>query len=154
MTTSRGFVRHITGSFFYLTFGALALSAAPQLRLSTTAVGPLSVGVGANAAAQSINAFNLGDGSLNMSVSSSASWLSASIGASTNCPAGPVPTCLPISVSLSTNSLAIGTYTESITLTDPNAIDSPQTITVTVQIVGPPSTVDLYVSPNNGASTA
>jgi uncharacterized protein (TIGR03437 family) len=153
MTTSRGFVRHITGSIFFLTFGALALSAAPQLRLSTTAVGPLSVGVGANAAAQSINAFNLGDGSLNMSVSSSASWLSASIGASTNCPAGPVPTCLPISISLSTNNLAIGTYTESITLTDPNAIDSPQTITVTVQIVGPPSSVDLYVSPNNGAST-
>jgi uncharacterized protein (TIGR03437 family) len=147
-----GFVRLNFCSIVLVSISAATLSAAPQLRLSTTAVGPLYVEVGASAPAQTINAFNIGDGSLNLSISSSASWLSGSLGALTNCTGGPVTSCIPIRVAMSTASLAVGTYTESLTVTDPNAVDSPQNITVTVQVNGAPTSVDLYVTPNNGPS--
>ena len=37
-------------------------------------------------------------------------------------------------------------------MTDPNAIDSPQTVTVTVQVNGAPTSLDLYVTPSSGPS--
>lgn len=153
-TFSKGFVRNSISTFFLLGISAATLMAAPQLRLSTTAVGPVYVENGAAARPQTVNAFNTGDGSLNLTVTSSATWLSGSVGAATTCPNGPVSVCIPITINLATAGLSIGSYTESLTVTDPNAIDSPQTITVTVQVNGAPGTVDLYVTPNNGASTA
>ena len=45
--------------------------AAPQLRLSQTAVGPLSVATGNNAPAVAVDAVNAGDGNLNLAVTSS-----------------------------------------------------------------------------------
>lgn len=150
LTTSTGLVRPNFCSFLFVVFSAATLTAAPQLRLSSTAIGPVYVESGSNAPAQTVNAFNIGDGSLNLSITSSASWLSGSSGAVTNCSGGPVTTCIPIQVAVATNTLAIGTYTESLTLTDPNAIDSPQTITVTVQVNGAPTSVNLYVTPSGG----
>jgi uncharacterized protein (TIGR03437 family) len=147
---STGFVRHRIYKTFLFCFSAATLAAAPQLRLSTSAVGPIYVMNGASVSAQTVNVFNIGDGSLNLSVTSSASWLTGSLGASTNCISGPAPTCLPLRVSVNTASLAVGTYTEALTLTDPNAVDSPQSVTVTVQVNGAPSGVDLYVTPNDG----
>lgn len=148
--TSTGFVRHNICSIFLICFSAATLSAAPQLRLSTSAVGPLYVESGGSVSTQTINVFNTGDGALNLSVASSASWLSGSLAPSTNCSGGPVATCFPFRISVNSASLPIGTYTEALTLTDPNAIDSPQSVTVTVQINGAPSTVDLYVTPSDG----
>lgn len=131
------------------------LFATPQLRLSSLTVGPVYVEAGGTPALQIVNAFNIGDGSLNLTASASASWLSPIVGAATTCPNGPVAACIPISITLSTAAMTPGTYTESVTLNDPNAIDSPQTVTVTVQVNGAPtSTIDFYVTPNNGASTA
>jgi hypothetical protein len=75
----------------------LYLSAAPRLVLSTAVVGP----------------------------SASASWLSATIGASQACTTRS-GNCLPVNIALNTGSLALGAYTESVTLTNPNAVDSPQ----------------------------
>lgn len=149
-TGSMGFVRPNICSIFLVCFSAATLSAAPQLRLSTTAVGPIYVESGASAPAQSINAFNIGDGSLNLSVTSSASWLSGSLGAATTCTGGPVSPCIPVNITVTTTSLAIGTYTEALTLTDPNAIDSPQSVTVTVQVNGAPTSANLYVTPAGG----
>src|SRR5580693_9077894 len=123
-TNVRGFVRPYF-CILFVTMSAATLTAAPQLRLSTTAIGPVYVESGASASAQTVNAFNIGDGSLNLSIASSASWLSGSLGTLANCSGGPVTTCIPINVNMATASLPIGTYTESLTLTDPNAIDSP-----------------------------
>lgn len=123
-----------------------ALSAAPRLVLSTVAVGPVYVGVGANGATQTVEAYNAGDGSLNLTPSASASWLSASIGAARACTTR-AGTCLPVNIALNTSSLALGTYTESITLSDPNSVDTPQQIFVTVGIVGVPSSLSYYVTP-------
>ena len=128
---------------------AVTSFAAPQLRLSTAAV-VLYVEQGDNPPAQTLNAFNIGDGSLNLSITSSASWLSASPGALATCTGGPVTACIPIRIAVSTANLAVGTYTESLTITGPNAIDSPQNVTVTVQVNGAPSAVDLYVTPPGG----
>lgn len=133
---------------------SLTLIAAPQLRLSSTSLGPIYVEAGSNGPAQLINAFNTGDGSLNLVATSSASWLSGSIGQPTMCANGPVAACLPINIALNTAGLAIGTYTEYVTLSDANATDAPQAIPVTVQVDGAPTNTDFYVTPNTGASTA
>ncbi len=155
-TNSMGLVRpnfrSMYRSVLFVCFSAATLAAAPQLRLSTTAVGPVYVESGANAPAQpAVNAFNIGDGSLNLSITSSATWLSGSLGAATTCTGGPVSPCIPVQIALATSGLAIGTYTESLTLTDPNAVDSPQSVTVTVQVNGAPTNaIDLYVTPSTG----
>ena len=47
-------------------------SAAPELRLAQTAVGPISVAVGANGPSQSVDASNAGNGSLSLPAGSSA----------------------------------------------------------------------------------
>ena len=142
-------------SILFVCLSAVTLSAAPQLRLSANTIGPIYVESGANGPAQIINAFNLGDGALNLAVtSSSASWLSGSVGQPMTCSGGPVPACIPINISLNTASLGVGNYSESFTLNDPNAIDSPQIVTVQLQVNGAPSSANLYVTPNNGASTA
>ena len=149
-TTLRGYLRPDICSILFVTFSAASLTAAPQLRLSTTAIGPVYVESGGSAATQTVNAFNIGDGSLNLTVASSATWLSASVGSLANCPSGAVTSCNPIRVSMTTTGLPIGTYTESLTVSDPNAIDSPQNISVTVQVNGAPNSVDLYVTPSTG----
>jgi uncharacterized protein (TIGR03437 family) len=125
-----------------------ALFAAPRLVLSTTSITVASpVAPGSNGPSQTAEAKNAGDGSLNLTATSSASWLSATIGA-----AGPCKvltgTCNQINISLSTAALAAGTYTEFLTLADPNAVDSPQQIAVTVTVAGVPSSVTLYANPS------
>ena len=136
-------------SIVFVCLSSVTLTAAPQLRLSATSVGPLYVENGANAFSQTINAFNLGDGSLNLAVtSSSASWLSGSVGQPATCSGGPVPACIPINISRNTAGLAIGNYSESLILNDPNAIDAPQIVTVLVQVDGAPTSADFYVAPN------
>ena len=151
-TSAKGFVCPNICGILLVCFSAATLTAAPQLRLSTTAVGPVYVESGASVPAQTINAFNIGDGSLNLSISSSATWLSGTIGTATTCTGGPVTPCIPIRIAAATTGLAIGTYTESITVNDPNAVDSPQNITVTVQVNGAPGNVELYVTPSTGPS--
>ena len=52
-----------------------------------------------------------------------------------NCTGGPVTTCIPLRITANTAGLPIGTYTESLTLTDPNGGGvyghaSPSTITL------------------------
>ncbi|WP_031498912.1 hypothetical protein [Bryobacter aggregatus] len=121
-----------------------------QLRLSDTALGPISIATGSNGTAQTIEAYNAGTGNLALSFSSNATWLSASAGASRACQiAVQQSSCTPITISLATASLAKGSYTGAITVKDPSAVDAPQTVTVTVQVGGGvPDTVFLYVAPN------
>ncbi len=147
-------MRRLSSSIYIVCFCTGSLFAAPQLRLSTNSIGPIVIENGANPSPVTINAFNLGDGSMSLSAAGSVSWVNATIGALTTCSVGPAPACLPIQVSLNTAGLALGSYTETLTVMDPNAIDSPQIVTVTVQVIGAPASAQFYVTPNQGASTA
>ncbi|MBI5085930.1 MAG: hypothetical protein HZB13_15200 [Acidobacteria bacterium] len=112
-----------------------SVSAAPKLRLTNAAIGPVSIATGANGPQQVLDAYNAGDGDLSLTATSSVPWISASAGEPGNCSlrAG---LCTPIRFGLETASLARGTYTGLVTVSDPNALDAPQTVTVTVQIGG------------------
>lgn len=138
---------------FLFTLGAALLNAAPKLRLTQTAVGPIIVAQGLNgpAIAQTPYAYNAGDGALNLTVTSSETWLAPTLGPPTFCQNG--PGCIPIRIGLPTSSLARGSYSGFITLSDPNALDSQQTISVIVLIGGGvPDQLTLYSSPNGTAS--
>ena len=132
-----------------------AAYAQAKLRLTDVALGPISVATAANGAPQSIEAFNTGTGSLSLTFASNATWLTASAGASRPCQiAVQQPSCIPITVSLNSATLARGTYTGAITVRDPNAIDAPQTISVTIQVGGGiPDTIFLFTPPNGGTDS-
>ncbi len=127
------------------------LSAAPVLRLVTSAVGPVSISTGSAGPEQTVEAYNAGDGNLQLQVSASAPWINAAVGAARPC-SSQSGNCLPIRINLPTGSLSKGIYTGVVTVSDPNAVDAPQTITVTVQIGGGvPDKVDLYVPPDGSS---
>jgi len=121
---------------------AAALYATPQLRLSTTTVGPLNIAVGQNGTTQTVSTTNIGDGTLALSAAANVSWLAASV-VGTN-----------VQIALNTSTLAQGIATGLVTVTAANAIDSPQTVAVTVQMGGGvPNSISFYMSPGGAAST-
>jgi len=121
----------------------VALYATPQLRLSTSAIGPLNIAVGSNGATQSVTTSNIGDGSaLSLSASANVSWITASIAGAN------------VQIALNTSTLTQGTATGIVTVTAAGAIDSPQTIVVTVMMGGGvPNSLNLYLPPGGGTST-
>ncbi len=132
--------------------GVMCLQAAPKLRLSNTVIGPLSVAVGQNGPQQVVEAYNAGDGALNLTVSAIEDWLAPAVGAPRPCTTRQ-GACIPINVTLNTAGLQRGTYTGFVEVTDPNAVDTPQTIAVTVQMGGGvPDRVDFAVPPNGSDS--
>jgi len=140
------------GLLFLILAPASFLSAAPRLALTQTAFS-VSVAAGANGPTQTLDAANIGDGALSLQTSSSVTWLAASLGAQHSC-ALPGP-CTPVQIALQTSSLAKGTFTGTVTITDPNAIDAPQFVTVTVQIGGGvPDKLEFFVPPGGSASSA
>lgn len=126
-----------------------------KLRLTDTSLGPISVATGSNGTTQTVEAYNLGSGSLTLTFASNSTWLSASTGAVRPCQiAVQQASCTPLNIALNTATLTAGSYTGIITVRDPNAIDAPQTISVTVQIGGGvPNTVFLYTPPNGGSDS-
>ena len=125
----------------------------PILRLTTAAIGPLSVPLGSDGPEQTLEAFSVGEGSLELSVSSNAPWLTATVGAARAC-ANRSGSCLPITIRLRTAALPRGTHTAALTVSDPRAWDAPQTVTVTVQMGGGvPDRADLFVAPNGSADS-
>ncbi len=136
-------------------FNLTAVSqAASQLRLVSSTVGPVSVAQGSNAATQTVEAYNTGSGSLNLSLSSSVSWITATVGTARACTSTRVSqSCLPLNLALNTQSLPAGAATGIVTVSDPNAVDAPQTITVTVEVGGSvPASHTFFVPPNGSAS--
>jgi uncharacterized protein (TIGR03437 family) len=126
------------------------LYATPTLRMVGATVGPVNVASGGTATTQVIEAYNIGDGSLSLSLTSSATWITPALGASHACTTTfDARTCIPIQLALNTSGLPTGMSTGIVTVTDPNALDSPQTITVTVRV----GAIDLYV-PANGSRDA
>jgi uncharacterized protein (TIGR03437 family) len=131
------------------------LAASPKLRLSASTVGPVSIAQGGTGATQTVEAFNIGDSSLSLSLSASASWIGAAAGAQRACATAAAidaraNLCTPLQLALNTSGLPAGITTGIVTVSDPNAVDAPQTITVTVQIGGAvPASVDLLVAPGS-----
>jgi uncharacterized protein (TIGR03437 family) len=127
------------------------LSATPRLNLIQTSL-TVSVPTGTNGPNYSLDTFNIGSGTLSLQASSSVPWLVPTVGTSQVC--GLRGGCYPVSIAFQTASLAAGTYTGVITLSDPNAIDSPQYITVTAQVGGDvPSNLTFYLAPGGVTST-
>ena len=129
---------------------AACLSAAPRLRLDGTALGPYSVAVGADGPQQTVKVSNIGDGAFNFTVTSSAAWLTGTYQAAATCTS---VDCGTIAITLATSTLTRGSYTGILTVTDPSAIDVPQTITVTVNMGGTvPDSLKLYAPPGGSAT--
>ena len=84
-----------------------SLIAAPKLRLVTTTVGPITVAAGSSGPAQTVEAYNAGDGALSLSVASSAAWLGASVGAPRAC-SSQAGSCIPLQFALNTAALPAG----------------------------------------------
>ena len=140
---------------------ASVAQAAPRLSLSHATVGTTVIGEGSGlintlpgqaGPTQTVQAYNVGDGSLALTATSSASWLSATVGAKATCAQGPGG-CHAISIALNTATLAAGIYTEFITLTDPNAVDSPQEIAVTVNTTGVQASITAWTTPYGGTDS-
>jgi uncharacterized protein (TIGR03437 family) len=122
--------------------GAAALYATPQLRLSTSTLGPLNIAVGQNGVTQTVSTTNVGDGTLVLSASANVPWITANIAGSN------------VQIALSTSTLTQGIAIGLVTVTAANAIDSPQTVAVTVQMGGGvPNSINFYMPPGGAAST-
>jgi uncharacterized protein (TIGR03437 family) len=122
------------------------LFAQPRLRLSSTTVGPVSVTAGAANTSSVIEAFNSGTGTLNLTATANATWLSPQVGPSRSCTTR-TGSCIPITMAI-TAPAAAGVQTAVVTVSDPAAWDAPQTITVTIQVGGGiPDSIQLFVPP-------
>lgn len=84
---------------------------------------------GTSPSSQTLTVSNVGSGSFNWSVTSSDPWLTVSSpsGASNS----------SVTVQINSSSLAVGTYTSSLTFTASGALNSPQTIPVTLNLSAP-----------------
>ena len=147
-----------TKKLFILIVASSPLLAVPRLRLSSTVVGPVTVAQGANAAAPDLEAYSVADReataeteNLRLTFSSTVPWVSAVASTPRAClrRAG---LCIPVRLGFSTQSLQAGQYSGSVLVADPNAIDAPQRILVTVSVGSTlPDRINFYVPPN-GAS--
>lgn len=139
--------------FVAFALGAVAWGA-PKLRLSTATVGPVSIAASSTNATQIVEAFNTGDGALNLRLSSTAAWLTPQLGTARACTPPRTGNCLPITMSINSTGVT-GTQTALVTVSDPNAWDAPQTITVTIQVGGAlPDSLVLHVPPGGRAERA
>jgi uncharacterized protein (TIGR03437 family) len=133
-------------SLGFLLLSNTVLQAAPILRLSTATIGPVVLGTAGVTNTQTVEAFNAGDGSLNLAVTSSVPWVTTSLGQSRQCRTiitAVGQTCSTIQVNINTTGLPQGVSTGILTVSDPNAVDAPQTVTVTVRI----GTLNVDVAP-------
>ncbi|HPD32420.1 MAG TPA: hypothetical protein PLL20_20700 [Phycisphaerae bacterium] len=108
---------------------------APAISLSPTTLSP-SCTQGSNASNQTFTVTNSGIGTLSYTISDNQAWLSCTPTSGTS--AGEADT---ITVSYSTSGLSAGTYNATITVSDPNASNNPQTIAVTLTVNPPATTV-------------
>jgi uncharacterized protein (TIGR03437 family) len=131
--------------WFVLAFLCAPAMAAPMLRLSTSAL----VWLPGGRATQTVCASNAGDGTLATSVSvpSGVKWLTVSVGALQPC-LSYLEQSVSIQFTIGVSSLPRGTYTASVTVSDPHAIDAPQVVTATAQVGGgDPIAIDQYIAP-------
>jgi uncharacterized protein (TIGR03437 family) len=110
----------------------------------------IPVAAGSNGPTLSVDTENSGTGALNLQLSSSVPWLVPTLGKEHGCF---FSRCTPVMIALNTSSLANGNYTGTVTVADPDALDAPQRITITVAVGGDlPDQLQFYLSPGNSSS--
>jgi hypothetical protein len=102
--------------------------AQPTIARSPAALAP-SCNAGSNATSQSFTVQNTGAGTLSYSISVNQTWLAVT--PTTGTSTGDIDT---ITVNYATTALTAGTYNATITITDANATNNPQTIAVTLTV--------------------
>lgn len=119
----------------------------PTISLSPTSLTFSAVQGGANPAPQTVTITNSGPlgSTLNWSATDDAAWLSLSP-TSGSLASG---ASQPMTVSVDISGLGPGTYSATITVSDPNATNSPQTVGVTLVVT--PAAVTVYLHPNAGS---
>jgi hypothetical protein len=138
--------------FFIALYSPMTLTVAgiPQASISwSPSVLSASTVVGGNAPAQSFNVWNSGGGTLSYSITVDQSWLSCFPASGTS--TGEHDS---ITVSYSTASLSLGTYSATVTISDPGADNSPQTVPVTLTVTSfPQAIVELNFEEGEGTAT-
>ncbi len=122
-------------------------SRGPILSVSGLSLSFSAQGGGSSPNSQSVQITNIGTGTLFFTASQSQSWLIVYP------PSGSAPATLTAGINV--NGLKPGTYTDSITVTGQGAQNSPQTISVTLSVTGPPTseaTGNVVVHTANGIS--
>jgi hypothetical protein len=116
---------------------SLALSPpAPKIGTNPTSLSFTGTEGGANPTVQPINITNTGKGTLSWTASENVPWLTLSPASGTT-----TTEMDTIQVSVNAAGLTTNTYTSTITLTDPTAANSPQSIPVTLALTAPQSTL-------------
>jgi hypothetical protein len=129
-----------TGLINYFEFYIHWETPSAEISFSPSSLTP-SCAQGQNAASETFEVWNSGDGTLSYSISDNASWIS-SISPSSGTSTGEHDT---ITVNYDTTELLEGVHAATITISDPSATNDPQTIGVTLT-VGPPPNVALSPS--------
>ncbi len=107
-----------------------AVSAAttqPVISLNRTQLNAGAVVSAAATGSQTFLISNSGTGTLNWTITPDAGWLSVNPTSGTN--------SLVVTVSINPSGLSTGTYTGTITISDTNAVNSPQTVTVNLMVM-------------------
>jgi len=124
----------------------------PQIWVSTDQMSFSAEESGGNPSSQTFQVRNSGSGTLNYQIAWDESWMSVSPDSGTSGGASQTHR-----VTINKTGLSAGTYRGTITITDPNASNSPQSISVTLRIStqAPPATdndITLAVSRTSGKS--
>ena len=106
----------------------ISSAAPPQISLNRTEIYFGAATSGISTSSQSLFVDNSGGGTLNWSITDDSAWLNCSPSSGTN--AGSV------TVSVDVTGLSAGTYTGTITVSDATATNSPQTVSVTLNVYG------------------
>jgi hypothetical protein len=112
-------------------WSTLGSSSNPNISLSTSSLTFNAVQNSSIPSYQTFTVNNTGDGTLNSSVSSNQSWLTVN-------PTSNVGNGGTVTASINTTNLTPGAYNATITVTDANATNSPQTISVTYNVAQQP----------------
>ena len=128
----------------------LTISAAPQtILLSQTGLTFISVAQGGSPLPQGFGVLNIGQGSMTWAASASTlsggPWLS--IDQSSGTVATPYTGVSPINVSVNSSGLTAGTYYGKVVVTVPGAPNSPQTVSVSLNVMAAGSTPGAEVRP-------
>jgi uncharacterized protein (TIGR03437 family) len=131
-----------------------AAAAAPTLRLAGADLRPVWIQQGSSGPTNVLfEAYNIGDGALNVQARGSHPWLQPAVEAARPCSFDASKSCRPVRLGFNTGSLAPGAYRALVTVSDPEAVDAPQSVRLTVYVNGNvPQRLDFYLPPEAGAS--
>lgn len=121
----------------------------PEIWVSATSLTFSATEGGSNPSSQTIRIKNSGEQTLNYTISDDANWLSVNPSSGSSTGAENTHT-----VSVNISGLSAGTHNAIITVSDTNASNNPQTVSVTLNLNAPPSDNEISVScsPTSGGT--